>query len=56
MRPVPEVTGLDPEVIKNAVVGYLKTAPGVWDPFRHGGALVPLGERRPLSRIARAGS
>ena len=46
MRPVSQVSGLDPEVVKRAIVDYLKTAPGVWDPFRHGGALVPLGERR----------
>jgi hypothetical protein len=47
MRPVSGVTELAPAVVQRMVVAFLKSAPGAWDPFRNGGALVPVGERRP---------
>jgi hypothetical protein len=47
MRPVADgETELDPRVVLQKVVAYLKSAPGAWDPFRRGGALIPVGERR----------
>lgn len=48
MRPEPDGTsGLDPDTLRAAVVSYLTRAPGAWDPFRPGGPLIPLSERRP---------
>ena len=47
LRPASGVTELAPAVVQLMVVAYLKHAPGAWDPFRSGGALVPVGERRP---------
>lgn len=38
-------TDLDPTVVLRTVVEYLKRAPAAWDPFRRGGALVPMSER-----------
>jgi hypothetical protein len=47
MRPEPEGrTGLDAAVVASTVVAYLKSAPAAWDPFRPGGALVPVDEGR----------
>jgi hypothetical protein len=37
---------LDPAAITRTVVEYLKHAPGAWDPFRLGGALIPTNERQ----------
>jgi hypothetical protein len=39
-------TELDPNFVLQMIVAFLKRAPGAWDPFRSGGALVPVGERR----------
>jgi len=48
MRPEADgETELDPKLVLEMVVAYLKSAPGAWDPFRQGGALIPVGERRP---------
>jgi hypothetical protein len=32
--------------VASTVVAYLKSAPAAWDPFRPGGALVPVDEGR----------
>jgi hypothetical protein len=48
MRPEPDgETDLDPAVISVLVVDYLQNAPAAWDPFRRGGAIIPMEERRP---------
>jgi hypothetical protein len=48
MQPEPDgETELDPAVICGVVVAYLQSAPPAWDPFRRGGALIPMSERRP---------
>ena len=39
-------TDLDPATVTSTVVDYLRSAPPAWDPFRRGGSLVPVGERR----------
>ena len=47
MRPDGGHSELDRQAITDTVIAYLKTAPPAWDPFRRGGALIPLRERRP---------
>ena len=43
MRPESNAeTGLEERVLCRAIVEYLKSAPAAWDPFRLGGALIPL--------------
>lgn len=37
-------TELDPAVVTELVVSYLREAPAAWDPFRTGGGLVPTAE------------
>ena len=47
MRPVADgETELDLNFVLQTVVAYLNRAPGAWDPFRQGGALIPTRERR----------
>ncbi len=39
-------TDLAPATVTEAVTSYLRSAPPAWDPFRAGGGLVPVDERR----------
>ena len=46
MRPEPDgASDLEPAVISEAVVSYLRSAPPAWDPFRRGSPLVPARRR-----------
>jgi len=54
MRPEPTgATDLAPEVVSRTVIDYLRSAPPAWDPFRHGGSLIPLRERQRPKRRGR---
>jgi hypothetical protein len=41
---------LDPSYVASLTIGYLRRAPGAWDPFREGGSIIP---QPPAGRRAR---
>jgi hypothetical protein len=51
MRPESNAeTGLEAPVIRRIVADYLRSAPAAWDPFRRGGALMPVAIDNATSR------